>query len=80
VRLSGRTNHEANHARSIEARHSIWADVCTARVSSLILMYCRDTTDAATEQITGRRHLSYYFNRYTAITDRTPEPLSSKRS
>jgi Leucine-rich repeat (LRR) protein len=46
-------------------------------LESLILMYCRDTTDAATEQITGLPKLSYYFNSYTTITDRTPELLSS---
>ena len=45
-------------------------------LESLILMYCRDTTDAATECITGLRKLSYYFNSYTTITDRTPELLS----
>ena len=33
------------------------------QLESLILMYCRDTTDVATEHITGLRHLSYYFNR-----------------
>jgi hypothetical protein len=43
----------------------------------LILMYCHNTTDAATEQITGLPKLSYYFNSYTAIRDRTPELLSS---
>jgi hypothetical protein len=47
------------------------------RLESLILMYCRDTTDAATEHITALRRLSYYFNSYTAITDRTPELLST---
>jgi hypothetical protein len=46
------------------------------QLESLILMYCRDTTDAATEQITSLPQLSYYFNSYTAITDRTPELLS----
>ncbi|HSJ63503.1 MAG TPA: hypothetical protein VK922_06290 [Gemmatimonadaceae bacterium] len=46
------------------------------RLDSLILMYCRDTTDAATEHITGLGQLSYYFNSYTSITDRTPELLS----
>jgi hypothetical protein len=46
-------------------------------LESLILMYCRDTTDTATEHITGLPRLSYYFNSYTAITDRTPELLSS---
>jgi hypothetical protein len=45
-------------------------------LEALILMYCRETTDAATEQITGLRNLSYYFNSYTTITDRTPELLS----
>ena len=43
-------------------------------------MYCRDTTDAATEHITGLSRLSYYFNSYTTITDRTPELLSSMDS
>ncbi len=49
------------------------------RLQSLILMYCRDTTDAATEHITSL-HLSYYFNSYTTITDRTPELLSTMDS
>jgi len=48
-----------------------------AGLESLILMYCRDTTDAATEHITGLPKLSYYFNSYTTITDRTPDLLSS---
>ena len=46
-------------------------------LESLILMYCRDTTDAATEHITGLGRLSSYFNSYTTITDRTPEILST---
>jgi hypothetical protein len=50
------------------------------RLESLILMYCRDTTDAATEHITELRRLSYYFNSYTTITDRTPELLSTMDS
>ena len=50
------------------------------QLESLILMYCRDTTDAATEYITGLRKLSYYFNSYTTITDRTPELLSEMDS
>jgi hypothetical protein len=50
------------------------------RLESLILMYCRDTTDVATEHITGLRSLSYYFNSYTHITDRTPELLSNMDS
>ncbi|MEP6918304.1 MAG: hypothetical protein ABJC89_21835, partial [Acidobacteriota bacterium] len=45
-------------------------------LEALILMYCRDTTDAATEHLTLLRRLSYYFNSYTTITDRTPELLS----
>jgi hypothetical protein len=50
------------------------------RLESLILMYCRDTTDAATAHITGLRNLSSYFNSYTMITDRTPELLSTMDS
>jgi hypothetical protein len=50
------------------------------RLESLVLMYCRDTTDAATEHITGLRRLSYYFNSYTTVTDRTPELLSGMDS
>ena len=50
------------------------------RLESLILMYCRATTDAATGHITGLRNLSYYFNSYTTITDRTPELLSTMDS
>ena len=49
-------------------------------LESLILMYCRDTTDAATEHIAGLRNLSYYFNSYTTITDRTPDLLSGMDS
>ena len=49
-------------------------------LESLILMYCRDTTDAATGHITGLSKLSYYFNSYTTITDRTPEILSTMDS
>jgi hypothetical protein len=49
-------------------------------LDSLILMYCRDTTDAATEHITSLRKLTYYFNSYTTITDRTPELLSTMDS
>jgi hypothetical protein len=44
-------------------------------LESLILMYCRETTDTATEHI-GGMPLQRYFNSYTAITDRTPEILS----
>jgi hypothetical protein len=51
-----------------------------ARLESLILMYCRDTTDEATEHIRGLGNLSYYFNSYTTITDRTPELISTMDS
>jgi hypothetical protein len=47
------------------------------KLESLILMYCRETTDAATEHIAPLRHLSTYFNSYTMITDRTPELLAT---
>ncbi|HET9262693.1 MAG TPA: hypothetical protein VFO14_06590 [Vicinamibacterales bacterium] len=50
------------------------------QLDALILMHCRDTTDAATEHITRLRNLSYYFNSYTTITDRTPELLSTMDS
>jgi hypothetical protein len=43
-------------------------------------MYCRNTTDAATERITSLHKLTYYFNSYTTITDRTPELLSTIES
>src|SRR5262249_49585662 len=49
-------------------------------LESLILMYCRDTTDGATEHITGLPSLSYYFNSYTTSTDRTLELLSTMTS
>ena len=45
-------------------------------LESLILMYCRETTDAATEHIVRLPQLKYYFASYTRITDRTPELLS----
>jgi hypothetical protein len=48
---------------------------CTA-LESLVLMYCRDTTDAATGHLTDLAALRSYFNSYTTITDRTPELLS----
>ena len=43
-------------------------------------MYCRDTTDRATEHLTVMRHLKRYFASYTQITDRTPELLSGMMS
>ena len=45
-------------------------------LESLVLMYCRDATDAATEHIVRLPQLAYYFNSYTTITDRTPDLLS----
>jgi len=49
-------------------------------LESLILMYCRDTTDAATEWITGLTNLTHYFNSYTTISDRTPRLLATMPS
>ncbi len=45
-------------------------------LESLILMYCRETTDAATEYVVQLPYLKDYFASYTRITDRTPELLS----
>jgi hypothetical protein len=47
-----------------------------AQLESLLLMYCRDTSDVATSHLTGLTRLTRYFNSYTRITDRTPELLS----
>ena len=49
-------------------------------LESLVLMYCRDTTDRATEHIGGLPHLHRYFASYTRITDRTPEILGGVES
>jgi hypothetical protein len=46
----------------------------------LVLMYCRETADAATGHLTGLRNLRRYFASYTRITDRTPELLSEVSS
>jgi Leucine-rich repeat (LRR) protein len=46
------------------------------QLESLVLMYCRDTTDRATEHLVGLPALERYFASYTRITDRTPELLS----
>ena len=46
------------------------------QLESLVLMYCRDTTDQATEHITVLTTLKKYFVSYNRITDRTPELLS----
>ena len=45
------------------------------QLESLVLMYCRDTTDAATEHIAGLLRLKKYFASYTKITDRSMEIL-----
>jgi Leucine-rich repeat (LRR) protein len=49
-------------------------------LESLVLMYCRDTTDRATEHIRNLPHLRKYFASYNRITDRTPEMLSGTTS
>lgn len=48
-----------------------------SELTSLVLMYCRDTSDAATEHLVGLRKLEKYFASYTQITDRTPQLLST---
>jgi len=50
------------------------------QLESLILMYCRDTTDIATEHIQTLPNLKKYHAGYTQITDRTLEMLSSMDS
>jgi hypothetical protein len=47
------------------------------KMEALTLMYCRETTDAATEHLTGLTKLKKYFASYNLITDRTPELLSN---
>ena len=49
------------------------------RLESLVLMYCRETGDRATEQIAGMA-LRKYFASYTRISDRTPALLSGMES
>jgi hypothetical protein len=49
-------------------------------LESLILMYCRDNGDAASEHIVRLARLKSYFASYTRITDRTPELLSQMNS
>ena len=50
------------------------------RLESLILMYCRETTDVATEHIAALPRLVRYFASYTKITDRTPDILGTMSS
>jgi hypothetical protein len=45
-------------------------------LDALILMYCRETGDEATEHLTRLMKLTRYFVSYNRITDRTPEILS----
>jgi len=46
------------------------------QLESLILMYCRDTTDVATSHLVGMPHLRKYHAGYTQITDTSLELLS----
>ena len=50
------------------------------QLESLILMYCRDTTDVATEHIQALPNLRKYHAGYTRITDRSLEMLSRMSS
>ena len=50
------------------------------QLESLILMYCRDTTDVATSHIVGMPHLKKYHAGYNLITDASLELLSRIRS
>ena len=50
------------------------------QLESLVLMYCRDTTDAATRHIAGWSKLKSYFASYNKITDRTLEILGGMPS
>lgn len=50
------------------------------QLESLILMYCRDTTDVATEHIQTLPNLKKYHAGYTRITDRSLEMLSTMHS
>lgn len=50
------------------------------KLESLVLMYCRETTDISTSHITGLRRLKKYFASYNRITDRTPQLLSTMDS
>jgi hypothetical protein len=49
-------------------------------LESLVLMYCRETGDAATEHLVQLPRLRKYFASYTQITDRTPELLAGMDS
>ena len=49
-------------------------------LESLVLMYCRDTTDIATEHIQTLPNLKKYHAGYTLITDRTLKVLGTMHS
>ena len=50
------------------------------QLESLILMYCRDTTDVATSRLVGMPNLKKYHAGYTLITDASLEMLSRIKS
>jgi len=50
------------------------------QLESLVLMYCRETTDVATGHIAGLSRLKKYFASYTQITDRSLEILAGMPS
>ena len=50
------------------------------QIESLILMYCRDTTDVATNHLVGMPQLKKYHAGYTLITDASLELLSRIKS
>ncbi len=50
------------------------------QLESLILMYCRDTTDVATSHLVGMQNLKKYHAGYTLITDTSLEMLSRIKS
>ena len=50
------------------------------RLESLILMYCRETGDVATEHIAALSRLKKYFASYTRITDRSLAILATMTS
>ena len=50
------------------------------QLESLILMYCRDTTDVATSHLVGMPNLKKYHAGYTLITDASLEMLSRIKS
>ena len=52
---------------------------CT-KLEDLVLMYCRETTDSATEHIAELPGLKRYFASYNKITDRSLEILGRMKS